>query len=111
MNCPYCNNKCAVGPETAKTNILGEYICYNCDGYPEFVEWNENVANRFDKRAQGMFFEVFFFSGTEQSTIYYPNHNTLIVLSLSKRFNISYAVTSDNIVQTLERILNMKAFL
>lgn len=110
MNCPYCNKQCSLSEYESGLDIF-EYFCSHCLGKPLFLQWNEFSYYKYPSSMHHMFFRVSFFYDDLLFARFSPQSKILEVWSLDKDFNIDHMVTPDNIMQTLDRLNNLKAFL
>lgn len=110
MNCPYCNQICSPSKYEYENDFL-IFICYHCTGKPQFLEWNDFGYYKSPAFVGRSFFTVGFFSEDLLYARFSPQTGILFVWNLDKDFQMDYLITPDNILETLERLNKLKAFL
>lgn len=101
MKCPYCNNDCAC------RYVI--YICLNCPYYPSFIDWSKD-----DLCVVGEHLEVRFQLPSvilpSKIVIFNPNTCELYIEEIESIFHVNYLINPNNIKDTVERLLKLKAF-
>lgn len=104
MNCPYCNKPC----ERLRKY---DWVCDNCPVVAVFSNWDEYESPSYGSPLSS-FLEVSLRLKSGLWVGYRPNTQEIeIYYDKPITFKISYLVTTNNIQEVYNRILNMKAFL
>lgn len=109
MNCPYCNTKLSGGPIG-----LVRHHCNKCFGEPSFHDWNQIEYDEFLLTDLDVDFSIQI-NHIPHRIYFCPNNNATYIYEKEFRFvaNIKTGeiITPDNVLQIVQRILNMKVFL